>query len=125
MLVNLLLPLLLLRRTFLVFREGLKDPDYRAIFGAVLALLAIGTLFYHFVEGWSLIDAFYFSVITLTTVGYGDLAPTLPLSRLFTALYIILGLSTFAGFLQLTAQKQYEQRLPKHKRNQPADPPNA
>jgi voltage-gated potassium channel len=38
--------------------------------------LVLGTLFYWRVEGCSILDAIYFSVITLTTVGYGNLAPT-------------------------------------------------
>lgn len=33
------------------------------------------TAFYHFAEGWTWLDSIYFSIVTLATVGYGDLAP--------------------------------------------------
>ena len=39
------------------------------------------------------IQSFYFSVVTLTTVGYGDLHPTTEVSRLFTALFVLLGVA--------------------------------
>jgi hypothetical protein len=54
-------------------------------------LLVIGTVFYSVVEGWSPLDSLYFSMITLTTVGYGDLTPSTPASRSFTVLYILVG----------------------------------
>jgi hypothetical protein len=55
-------------------------------------ILGIGTTFYHYEEGWSLIDSFYFSTITLTTIGYGDLAPKTDVGKLFTAFYAIFGI---------------------------------
>ena len=38
----------------------------------LLLLLLIGTVGYAWLEGWSLVDALYATVITITTVGYGD-----------------------------------------------------
>ena len=43
-------------------------------------------------EGWSRIDSFYWSFITATTVGYGDLRPTKNLSRMGAILIAFLGL---------------------------------
>lgn len=60
-------------------------------FLALLALLAVGTVAYHLMEGWSWLTSFYFSVCTLTTVGYGDYYPTTDLSRFFTAIYVLVG----------------------------------
>ena len=55
--------------------------------------IGVGTLVFHRLEGWSWIDSFYFSVVTITTVGFGDLTPTTPMSRLFTAIYILVGVA--------------------------------
>lgn len=66
------------------------------IFVAVTTLLgwmAIGTIVFHRLESWTWIQSFYFSVVTITTVGYGDFTPTNDLSRLFTAIYILVGVS--------------------------------
>ena len=84
----------------------MKDTQYRA--GAVwmLLLLLTGTIFYHLEEGWSWIDALYFSVITLSTVGYGDLSPTTPLSKVFTMAYIIMGISIFVSFASMLAKER-------------------
>ncbi len=111
---HLLLPLMLVLRFLHAVRAGWRDPDYRALSFWVLTLLGVGTVFYHHAEGWAWFDALYFSVITLTTVGYGDLAPTSTVSRLFTIIYIMLGLSVFAGFIQVTASKQRELRQSRH-----------
>ncbi|MDX1664894.1 MAG: potassium channel protein [Candidatus Promineifilaceae bacterium] len=68
-------------------------------FGGLLAVLALGTGWYYVVESWSVLDSLYMTVITLTTVGFGEIHPLSPRSRLFTILLILLGVSTVAyGF---------------------------
>ena len=57
---------------------------------AVAALVIVGTLGYSIVEGWSLADGFYMTVITLSTVGYGEPQPLSPQGRTFTATLIFL-----------------------------------
>lgn len=59
----------------------------------VLMWIFIGTVVFHFLESWTWIQSFYFSVITLTTVGYGDLVPSTDMARLFVAIYILIGVS--------------------------------
>ena len=66
-------------------------------FSTVLFLLGIGTVSYRILEGWTWIKCFYFSVTTLTTVGYGDLHPSSELSRLFTSIYILVGVTFTVG----------------------------
>ncbi len=41
----------------------------------LLTILIIGTIGFHFIEDWSVIDSFYTTITTLTTVGYGDFTP--------------------------------------------------
>ena len=60
------------------------------IISLLLLILLAGTLGYHFIEGWSLFDALYMTVITLATVGYGETHPLSTAGRVFT-LFLILG----------------------------------
>jgi len=73
--------------------DVMKDHDSRPVFLWAVGALLLGTLAYHWLEGWSLLDSLYFSVVTLATVGYGDLTPTTPISRLFTIAYVINGIT--------------------------------
>ena len=56
-------------------------------------------LLYAYAEEWEWYDSFYFCTVTLLTVGYGDLAPTTDISKAFTVVYILLGLSLIATCL--------------------------
>lgn len=74
---------------------------------ALLAAVAIisGTGFYALVEGLRPVDAFYFSVVTLTTVGYGDFAPETDVGKLFTAVYVLVGVGILLAFVTTVAAK--------------------
>jgi voltage-gated potassium channel len=63
-----------------------------------VSTLLLGTLVYHWLEGWGYLDAFYFCVISLATIGYGDLTPSTPLSKAFTIVYVINGIVILLAF---------------------------
>jgi hypothetical protein len=88
-----------LRYYLLAFSLFVREPTFRVLGLAALLTLLVGTVFYHFAEGWSWADSLYFTTVTLASVGYGDFVPSSELARLFTVLYIILGLGIVAGFL--------------------------
>ena len=73
-------------------------------------LIAIGTVTYKYLEGWTWIQSFYFSVVTITTVGYGDLYPTTDVTRLLTALYILLGVAIALACLHIIGRRYIEER---------------
>jgi len=77
-----------------------RDKNHRPLFLTTLTTLIVGTIVYHFLEGWPWIDALYFSVITLTTVGYGDLHPTCTSTKVFTIFYIIFGIGILLSFIE-------------------------
>jgi hypothetical protein len=80
--------------------------------GMLLALqLVLGAIFYHQVEGWSWVDAFYFCFASLTTVGYGDLTPTTDAGKIFTMVYLITGIGLFVSFGALVARHLLDERL--------------
>ncbi|MCR4368789.1 MAG: potassium channel family protein [archaeon] len=72
---------------------------------SILGLLAVGTIFYHYAEGWGWIDSFYFTGVTLLTIGYGDLHPTTDASKIFTVLFALGGVTTF--LFSLTTIEEY------------------
>ena len=90
---------LILARFVRAFWYGLKDAEFRALLFVLVSLLVSGTIFYSKVEGWEILDSLYFSVSTLATIGYGDLHPTTPLSKVFTMVYIVLGVGVFVAFI--------------------------
>ncbi len=88
----------------------LKDAETRGVVYLVIIVLLTGMIFYHSVEGWGWLDSLYFSVITLTTVGYGDFSPQTDAGKVFTMIYIFIGLGILAGFITLVAQKEQATR---------------
>jgi len=74
-----------------------KDRKYRTLILFTISVLIGGTLFYHWMEGWGWIDSLYFCVISLTTVGYGDLVPVKLVSKVFTIFYLLGGISILLG----------------------------
>jgi hypothetical protein len=77
---------------------------------ALAGMIVLGTIVYKFLEGWTWIQSFYFSIITLSTVGYGDLHPTTEISRLFTAFYILLGVAIALSALGIIGMNYLERR---------------
>lgn len=76
-----------------------QDEEYRQLLLTTLAILGLGTVVYRYLEGWNWIDALYFSVITLTTVGYGDFSPATDAGKLFTIFYILIGIGIILSFI--------------------------
>jgi hypothetical protein len=105
---GLLLFLFLVVRLIRSFGVSFRDPEFRALFFMVGMTLLGGALFYRHVEGWTALDSLYFSVVTLATVGYGDLAPKTATGKVFTIFYIFLGISLLAGFAQKIASTSVE-----------------
>jgi hypothetical protein len=98
------------RRLFRPIRDVFRDPEGKVILASVAALLLVGTIAYSILEGWSPLNALYFSVVTLATVGYGDLHPTTDLAKLFTIGYILAGIGIVAAFASEVAKHRVEAR---------------
>lgn len=74
--------------------DRLRLKIYFTIFFAVLITGTTGIMF---AEKLDLVDALYFSIVTIATVGYGDIAPHTPLGKGVAILLIVGGVSTFVG----------------------------
>lgn len=93
------LNLILTMYLFKIIFSFLKDKEYLQLLWVSGLIVIIGTLCYHYIEGWSWIDAAYFSVITLTTIGYGDFSPQTTFGKVFTIFYILIGVGVVLGFI--------------------------
>jgi len=94
--------------------------QFRILMLSVVAIIVIGSTFYHFVEGWKWLDAVYFSVISLATVGYGDFTPKTDAGKLFTIGYLIVGIAVFAALINNVIKSRIAKRSIKyHEDTQP------
>ena len=110
------------RLTCAVVHALRTDQDFRGLLVLMLVLLAGATCFYAKTEGWSVIDSLYFSVMTMSTIGYGDLGPTTSLSKTFTIVFSILSIGVFAAVASKIVVAIVNRRhLKENKRRQKAD----
>jgi len=66
-----------------------------------LVLTFIGPIFFgvigfHYIEGWEILDSVYMTVITLTTIGFGEVHPLSPAGRIFTIILALIGIGNIA-----------------------------
>lgn len=83
--------------------------------GFALLALIIGTIGYRLIEQWSILDSFYMTLITITTVGFGEVKELSPKGRLFTIFLILggIGVITYASsaVVQYIASGELQSRL--------------
>lgn len=73
-------------------------------------VVGIGTVFYRLVEDLAWLDSLYFSVITLTTVGYGDFSPVTSTGKVFTMFYVLAGIGIFVALVTEIGQHLVDAR---------------
>jgi voltage-gated potassium channel len=93
-------------RSFTTHRTGLR----LAILSVLLAI-AVGTLTFHTLEGWSILDSLYVTAQTVTTVGYGDLTPRTAYGRAFATIFMIVGVGVVLYALTSTVQSIVQSEL--------------
>jgi voltage-gated potassium channel len=76
----------------------------RLVMMAVLLAILLGTVVFHLLEGWSILDSLYVTVQTVTTVGFGDLTPRTTLGRIFATFFMMLGVGVVLYALTSTVQ---------------------
>jgi voltage-gated potassium channel len=107
-------------------------PILRDLIAAVLlfvGVLLVGIVGYQVIEGWNFLDSAYMTVVTLSSVGFGETHPLTPRGRLFTIVLILMGLVSIGyivnrfteafvqGYFQDSLRKRRKQRLIKSLRN--------
>jgi len=91
--------------------SALDDHVYKVLASSALALIVIGTVVYRLLEDWSWVDSVYFSVIAVTTVGFGDISPSTDSSKLFTVFYVLAGISIVTAYLHARMSRVGAKRL--------------
>lgn len=103
---------LIFRNLWTILKILFKQEEQKALLIAVGFVLSVGTVFFHNIEKMSYLDALYFSVMTLTTVGYGDLAPQSAFGKIFSIVYIFVGVGLISAFIA-----NFNQALNQHHRD--------
>jgi len=91
--------------------------SFQATGVVALTVLSVGAVFYHIVEKLNWLDSVYFCVITLATVGYGDITPHTNLGKFFTIFYVLTGVGIIATFANLLIRRAALRRELKQSRN--------
>lgn len=78
---------------------------------AVFATILFGMVGYHALEGWSWFDGLYMTVITLATIGYGEIHPLTAAGRVFTIILIIVGVTVFGFLVSILTQAVVENQI--------------
>jgi voltage-gated potassium channel len=74
------------------------------VFLAVFGVILVGTVVFHVLEGWSILDSLYVTAQTVTTVGFGDLTPRTTLGRAFAAVFMMVSVGVVLYALTSTVQ---------------------
>ncbi len=91
-------------------QQSFQDLRLRISLMVIVVIVGGGTIGYMILEGWSFLDSLYMTIITITTIGYGEVHPMDqdPVGRAFTIMLIVLGVGStfyalglvFQGFLE-------------------------
>lgn len=92
-----------------------EDLNFITQTGAKIFLIAsgyiiFGATFYHAIEKLNWLDSFYFVVITLATIGYGDITPKTNDGKIFTIFFVIFGLAIFSTLITNIVSRARERR---------------
>ncbi len=90
-----------------------SQPGIRLGIFLLLAWTLVGTAGFKLIEGWSVADSLYMTIITISTVGFGEVHPLSSGGKLFTSIIIVAGLGTVIYTLTSVAQILLEGELAK------------
>ena len=83
-----------------------QTAQFSLIVLALLSLITISTIFFHIVEGWDWLDSYYFTIVTVATVGYGDFTPKTDAGKIGATFVIIIGIGLFSAFASMLLKRR-------------------
>ncbi|XP_057961007.1 two-pore potassium channel 1-like isoform X2 [Malania oleifera] len=94
-----------------------KQPSFKEVFMVLAAYLGVGALCFFLIRDQikgtktnGVLDALYFCIVTMTTVGYGDLVPNSTLSKLFACIFVFTGMALVGLILSKAADYLVEKQ---------------
>jgi len=96
--------ILSVKKLFSSFWIIFKSEETKGLLIVIFLTLLSGAFFYSTVEHLSLLNAFYLSFVTLTTIGYGDIHPVTDFGKVFTMLYSTVGIGLMTIFVATVAK---------------------
>lgn len=90
----------------------------KILLAILVVIMVVGTAGFVLIEKKSVVEAAYFIIVTVATVGYGDIHPATQLGRIFTIVLIVTGVGTFLGVIaniteMMLAKREIESRMNK------------
>ena len=80
-----------------------------------ILIILVGAYAYSNVEGWNGLDSLYFVVVTVTTIGYGDLVPQTNAGKIFTMFFSFIGISAAFYFVSIIGATVFKEHLDEEK----------
>jgi len=78
---------------------------------SLIVLMVFGTFLFQILEGWHAIDAFYFTGMTMLTVGYGDITPHTNAGKIAAVLFALVSVGIALYSLNLIARLAFRHKL--------------
>lgn len=92
-------------------KNCMVDRDIKKPIIILSSITIIGAIGYHLIEGKSLLNSFYWTIVTITTVGYGDLPINTPLGKIFAIILIITSVGVILYTLTILGENIIEGRI--------------
>ena len=111
------------------FDYELNKANSKAVYSiiCIFTIVVLGSAVISAIEAWPFIDAVYWAIVTITTVGYGDITPKSAGGKAFCIVYILLGslvvaraISVFIQYPLLMRSKRLEMRVLEQFKHLPA-----
>ncbi|MCF7834575.1 potassium channel family protein [Candidatus Gracilibacteria bacterium] len=77
----------------------------------IILVIIIGAVIFHYIEGLHFGDALYFTVTTMSTIGFGDITPQTDLGKIFVSIYAIIGVPLFISVSGLILESRFNRHI--------------